>query len=289
MPTTILTLAQQREAEAQDRDRRDLEAALLLALLAFAARARFAAIHSARLGYDPAFAVRAVLLGNAQINQPGILPTIQRHMFRAFQTGKRRVVNEALSRARGDLPWRDELLERMSNPAADAATVKAYLPDLYNRAHNVARAFAEALATYFALPARTAVIEAFKSIGLWPEPVTPGNWAARNIADTAVGLAYNAGQGRALNFPALRQKIWGLTWRTMRDDRVRPTHRLMEGVTRKLDDPVWELWVPPAGHNCRCVRVIRFELENPRETAVPDVWPDEGFAGRGNVSLREFA
>jgi SPP1 gp7 family putative phage head morphogenesis protein len=44
-----------------------------------------------------------------------------------------------------------------------------------------------------------------------------------------------------------------LTYVTVGDDRVRPAHRELEGVTRPVDDPFWSIYYPPNGWNCRCI------------------------------------
>lgn len=49
--------------------------------------------------------------------------------------------------------------------------------------------------------------------------------------------------------------VWGYTYVTMRDDRVRPKHAALDTYTRKKDDPQWEIIWPPSGWNCRCQAV----------------------------------
>ena len=39
---------------------------------------------------------------------------------------------------------------------------------------------------------------------------------------------------------------------TVGDDRVRPAHAEMNGKIYRKDDPVWTVWFPPNGFNCRC-------------------------------------
>ena len=46
-----------------------------------------------------------------------------------------------------------------------------------------------------------------------------------------------------------------LQYRTAGDDRVRPEHAALEGVTLPMDDPFWEEYYPPNGWNCRCTVV----------------------------------
>lgn len=46
-----------------------------------------------------------------------------------------------------------------------------------------------------------------------------------------------------------------LQYRTAGDDRVRPEHAALQGVTLPIDDPFWEEYYPPNGWNCRCTVV----------------------------------
>jgi hypothetical protein len=47
-----------------------------------------------------------------------------------------------------------------------------------------------------------------------------------------------------------------LIWWTQADDRVRQrplhNHAVMHGKVFAVDHPIWNVWWPPAGHNCRC-------------------------------------
>lgn len=33
---------------------------------------------------------------------------------------------------------------------------------------------------------------------------------------------------------------------------MRDTHRLLDGVVKRLSDPFWRIYTPPNGWNCRC-------------------------------------
>lgn len=46
-----------------------------------------------------------------------------------------------------------------------------------------------------------------------------------------------------------------LQYRTAKDDRVRPEHADLDGVTLPADDPFWAEFYPPNGWNCRCTVV----------------------------------
>lgn len=61
-----------------------------------------------------------------------------------------------------------------------------------------------------------------------------------------------------------------LQYRTAHDDRVRPAHAALEGVTLPPSDTFWESYYPPNGWNCRCsvVQVLRTNhTETPHDEA----------------------
>lgn len=70
--------------------------------------------------------------------------------------------------------------------------------------------------------------------------------------------------------------VWGFRYVTRRDNRVRPTHAALDGVTLPTGDPFWKTFWPPNGWNCRCRVVI---VKNPVQTVTPSeaVAPDFGF------------
>lgn len=45
---------------------------------------------------------------------------------------------------------------------------------------------------------------------------------------------------------------YNLQYRTQKDDKVRPEHAALDGVTLPPSDPFWEEFYPPNGWNCRC-------------------------------------
>lgn len=46
-----------------------------------------------------------------------------------------------------------------------------------------------------------------------------------------------------------------LQYRTAKDDKVRPEHAALDGVTLPMSDSFWETYYPPNGWNCRCTVV----------------------------------
>lgn len=51
---------------------------------------------------------------------------------------------------------------------------------------------------------------------------------------------------------AREKEYTNLQYRTALDDKVRPEHAALEGVTLPQDDPFWNTAFPPNGWNCRC-------------------------------------
>lgn len=48
---------------------------------------------------------------------------------------------------------------------------------------------------------------------------------------------------------------YNLQYRTQKDDKVRPEHAALDGVTQPPSDPFWAEFCPPNGWNCRCTVV----------------------------------
>lgn len=48
---------------------------------------------------------------------------------------------------------------------------------------------------------------------------------------------------------------YNLQYRTADDDKVRPEHAALHGVTLPMSDPFWDEYYPPNGWNCRCTVV----------------------------------
>lgn len=113
--------------------------------------------------------------------------------------------------------------------------------------------------------------------------LVPGkDHALATLFRTQVQTAYSAGRFDAWKDDAVWPLIWGFRYVTVGDDRVRPAHVKMNGVQRPKDDPIWDVWTPPAGYNCRCALLEilwpRDGSAEPKATPTPkDAAPDEGF------------
>jgi SPP1 gp7 family putative phage head morphogenesis protein len=84
------------------------------------------------------------------------------------------------------------------------------------------------------------------------------NWL-RSEYNTAIAVGQSAS-----TYDRLRQRVdtypyW--TYRTQDDTRVRLEHQLLEGITLKADDPLWNKLYPPNGWNCRCFVTPKLKSE----------------------------
>lgn len=81
------------------------------------------------------------------------------------------------------------------------------------------------------------------------------------IFDTNTRMAYAAGQWE--RFERTRRSHPYLRYITMRDEKVRATHRIWDNVTLPVDHAFWQTHLPPNGWRCRCrvVAVSRREYE----------------------------
>lgn len=73
---------------------------------------------------------------------------------------------------------------------------------------------------------------------------------------------------------------YNLQYRTQHDDKVRPEHAALDGVTLPPSDPFWETYYPPNGWNCRCT------VAQVRKSKYPTTDPEEARA-RGEEALQK--
>lgn len=64
-----------------------------------------------------------------------------------------------------------------------------------------------------------------------------------------------------------------LRFRTVRDNRVRPGHRKLEGMSAPVDDPIWDWAYPPLDWQCRCDvdEVIGAAVSDQSKFEMPDI------------------
>lgn len=71
-----------------------------------------------------------------------------------------------------------------------------------------------------------------------------------------------------------------LQYRTQKDDKVRPEHAALDGVTLPMSDPFWESYYPPNGWNCRCT-VVQVLKSKYKQT------PHDEAMSRGDIALQQ--
>lgn len=107
---------------------------------------------------------------------------------------------------------------------------------------------------------------------------------------TNLNTAQTAGRMRMLSDPDLEGFIVALEYsaRIGHPSPPRPNHAKMDGFIADIRHPVWRIWLPPNGFNCRCtvLEVSRPEAENMgridnqgrfKSDSLRGVKPDKGF------------
>lgn len=99
----------------------------------------------------------------------------------------------------------------------------------------------------------------------------------RTIYETNLQSSYMAGRWKAQEENKDDRPY--LQYIAILDSKTRPSHRALNGVIKKVDDPFWNSFYPPNGYSCRC-RTRELTEEQYRKATkkqTPDVKPDEGF------------
>lgn len=72
----------------------------------------------------------------------------------------------------------------------------------------------------------------------------------RTEHETAIASGQMA--GKFVEFEKNKEAAPWLRYDTVGDARVRPEHKKLDGIIKKVDDVFWSLWFPPNGWKCRC-------------------------------------
>lgn len=128
------------------------------------------------------------------------------------------------------------------------------------------------------------------------------NFQVDNIFRTNIQTAYNAGHYASMNSPTVKQMRPYWMYTAVNDSKTRPSHRAMDGLVFRSDDPIWDTWYPPNGFRCRCsvVTLSKRQLESmglkvqegkppngitPQGELVP-IMPDKNF--NTNAAIQKF-
>ena len=80
-----------------------------------------------------------------------------------------------------------------------------------------------------------------------------------NIFRTNIQNAYNRGHWEQIKQNEKFQPY--LMYDAINDSRTRPSHRALDGVIRRIDDPFWDTHYPANGYRCRCSVVALTEKQ----------------------------
>jgi SPP1 gp7 family putative phage head morphogenesis protein len=93
-------------------------------------------------------------------------------------------------------------------------------------------------------------IKRFKSILGGASHEQLGEFHLETVFRVNMQTAYGVGRRRGMDAVTDDFPFW--TYHTVGDDRVRPRHRSLEGMTLRYDNPFWSTHYPPWAFNCRC-------------------------------------
>jgi len=80
-------------------------------------------------------------------------------------------------------------------------------------------------------------------------------------ARTTTNMYYASGLSDVSNDPDVYDYLWGWTYQTVGDSRVRDEHQGYDGVSLPKNDPFWTFNKPPNGWNCRCTIIEEYQAE----------------------------
>jgi SPP1 gp7 family putative phage head morphogenesis protein len=287
----LFPVAKQRLITRVLADRDSLERQGVRAALRFGATARMHAYAAWRTTRDVGAvkaAVRAVLLGSGKLGLAGMVPLVRDAMVAGHLQGHRRTAINVKEHVDGGVKLStayDGAIEFLSRRMNIGSGELAALSDTYDAAAmEVVRDSTTALEASLqravldttqqgggVTEGLTALRKAFESEGF-----TPGaDHELQAIFRTQVQQAYGAGRWQSLTDPDLGDLVKGFEYVSVHDERTRPTHEMMDGVRRPVNDEVWNRWWCPCGWNCRCSNLELIDDFEP--TDVPDVQPDPGF------------
>lgn len=76
-------------------------------------------------------------------------------------------------------------------------------------------------------------------------------------------------------FQADKDTLPLLEYRTVGDERVRPSHEALDGVIKNIDSPFWDSYYPPNGWGCRCdvIQSLYGKETEDKDIPIPDDVP----------------
>lgn len=95
----------------------------------------------------------------------------------------------------------------------------------------------------------------------------PTPYRLETIFRTNMQSAYQAGRYKQMTDPEVVEARPYWMYVAVKDGATRASHRALDGIVRRYDDPFWDEWYPPNGFNCRC-KVISLSAEAAKRRGV---------------------
>lgn len=117
----------------------------------------------------------------------------------------------------------------------------------------------------------------------WQDAESRSPYRIQNIYRTNLQKIFNAGRYKQQTDPELIKNRPYWQYDAVNDSRTRPSHRALDGVVKRYDDPFWDTYYPPNGFQCRCGVRSRSSRDLDRLNLKvtdykPTVQPDRGWA-----------
>lgn len=112
---------------------------------------------------------------------------------------------------------------------------------------------------------RLLVSEALNRLGV----TTENPYAINTQIVTASAKAYNSALWSKMDDP----ELWGWEYSTAGDERVRPEHKLLDGMRYPKNNRIWEMYAPPNGWMCRCTLIPIFTGDPTAHERPPKSFP----------------
>ena len=158
--------------------------------------------------------------------------------------------DEAVDYFRGLVPLQKEEFERILETTGQYAfTVTGYESEYALRKWQ--QAITKAIEEGWSLETfqRYVETELFERAGL----TVTNPYHIETVFRTNLSTAYNAGKWQVMEQNDFVRQIFPYyRYTSVLDANTRPEHAAMDGHIAPIDDPIWDVWTPPCGYNCRC-------------------------------------
>jgi hypothetical protein len=242
-------------AQQVDRDRRALARLLLEHVSRTFATAADHAYHAAKMGHDPVPAAADVILGNADLKLDGLAPRMARIMYAAYRSGWRRAgLAAGLPLSHPYYAVTPSVLTLDSAQRPDVRSkARRFLAIARESAGKAVVAVTRGLRRLLGLGGKDRAAEARRAV--LDAGYGPGGKVAETVAETAVQLAYAAGQRDGFDAEA-GEDVIGFRFVATLDKATTKYCRPLDGVKVLKNDPWLERnGACPRHYNCRSVIV----------------------------------